>query len=67
MRSSILKGLLNANMIPDRKFSPISFNANPITKVKSPAPAKILLVKELRPNKFKDIDITTVFRIKVMI
>lgn len=41
IKSSNLKGLLKARIIPAKKFSPISFNAKPITKVNKPATASI--------------------------
>jgi len=50
IKSFTLKGLLNARIIPAKKFSPISLKAKPITNVNTPALAKIPDVKSFNPK-----------------
>jgi hypothetical protein len=65
--SPIRKGRLNTSKIPARRFSPISFKANPIIKAEIPASVKSPTTTPIRPMvlkiKSKPSKITRAFKI----
>lgn len=52
----MVKGRLNASIIPANKFSPISLKANPRRIAVTPAPANNPETAPLRPTLFKKIE-----------